>query len=633
MAVWKMSSEKLNLPRWLIFIIDLAICAFSVLLAYMLRFNFDLPEKEIRSLPWVMSYMVGIRGISFLISKTYAGIIRYTSTGDAIRIVLVSGIGTLVFILTDLVSFFLINRVNFIPYSIIIIDFIAATLLLTSFRMLVKITYLEISNPSRNKTNVIIYGAGESGVITKRSIDRDAGTKYKVLAFIDDDPRKIGMKIEDVPIFGQDKLDRLLEINPVEHLIISIQNLKPSRKQEIIEMCLARNVKVLNVPPVARWINGELSFKQIRKINIEDLLERDEIRLDTARISTEIMGRRVMVTGAAGSIGAELVRQIANYNPALIVLIDQAESPLFQLELELNEHFRHVKMEVIICDIGNQFRMRKIFSTFQPQLVFHAAAYKHVPMMESNPVEAVMTNILGTRIVADLAVEFASERFVMISTDKAVNPTSVMGASKRVAEIYTQALNEKNVTRFITTRFGNVLGSNGSVIPIFREQIEKGGPVTITHPDVTRYFMTIPEACQLVLEAGAMGRGGEIFIFDMGTSVKIVDLARKMIRLSRLTLGKDIQIVFTGLRPGEKLYEELLNDSENTLPTHHPQIMVARVSPVHLSEIGKQIGELAAIVGNHDNMQIVSKMKEIVPEYISQNSVYSGLDATPGGNS
>lgn len=622
----KMASAKFNLPRWLIFIIDIGICVFSVVLAYLLRFNFDLPEKEVRALPYVMFYVAGIRAVTFFIAKTYAGIIQYTSTRDALRIIIVSVAGSLFFVLTDIVSFYFVNGVNFIPYSIIIIDFITTTFVLTAFRVLVKITYMEINNPSRNKTYVVIYGAGESGVIAKRSIDRDAGTKYKVLAFIDDDPKKAGMKIEDVSIYGPDKLEKLLLTNHVEHLILSIQNVKPSRKQEIIEMCLAYNVKVLNVPPVRKWINGELSFKQIKKINIEDLLERDEIRLDEKGINAEIMGKSVLVTGAAGSIGSELVRQIARFSPRQIILIDQAESPLYQLELELNEFYRNVKCEVIICDINNSFRMHKIFETFLPQLVFHAAAYKHVPMMENNPVEAVLTNIVGTKIVSDLAVKYKAERFVMISTDKAVNPTSVMGAAKRVAEIYTQALNENHSTRFITTRFGNVLGSNGSVIPIFREQIEKGGPVTITHPEVTRYFMTIPEACQLVLEAGAMGKGGEIFMFDMGKSVKIVDLAKKMIKLSRLTLGRDIQIIYTGLRPGEKLYEELLNDKENTIPTHHPQIMIARVSPMSYAEISEKVEELTDVVEKHNNMEIVRKIKQIIPEYKSKNSVYEQLD-------
>jgi len=618
--------SKLNIPRWLILLIDVCICAFSVVLAYMLRFNFTLPATDAHDLPYVLAYIVAIRFLSFIIAKTHTGIIQYSSTSDALRIVIVTTIGSLFFVVTDLVSYFFISKINFIPYSIIIIDFITTSFILVAFRILVKITYMEINNPSRNKTNVLIYGAGESGLISKRSLDRDAGTKYKVLGFIDDDPKKIGMKIEDIPIYGPDKLEKLLETNAIEHLIISIQNIKASKKQEIIEKCMAYNTKVLSVPPVSRWINGELSFKQIKKINIEDLLERDEIKLDEEKVRLELIDKTVLVTGAAGSIGSEIVRQVARFSPKQIILIDQAESPTYFLELELNEKYPAVNFETIICDINHKVRMRKIMETFVPNIIYHAAAYKHVPLMENNPVEAVFTNVIGTKILADLAVEFKAEKFVMVSTDKAVNPTSIMGATKRIAEIYTQSLNSQGNTRFITTRFGNVLGSNGSVIPLFREQIEKGGPVTITDENVTRFFMTIPEACRLVLEAGTMGNGGEIFIFDMGKSVKILDLAKKMIKLSRLTLGKDIQIKFTGLRPGEKLYEELLNNKENTLPTYHPQIMIAKVAETDFDTISKQVNELDKLLYLHDNMQIVKKMKEIVAEFKSQNSVYKKLD-------
>ena len=621
-----MFSIKLNLPRWLIFCIDIVICVFSVVLAYLLRFNFDLPHQDLITLPKVILYVIGIRAITFMVAKTYTGIIHYTSTDDATRIVIVSIIGTVVFIATDLISYYFINKINFIPYSIIIIDFITTALALVGFRILVKIMYMEINNPSKEKTNVLIYGAGESGVIAKRSLDRDAGTKYKVLGFIDDDPKKSGMKIEDIPIYGADKLDKLLDSNPIEHLIISIQNIKASKKQEIIEKCLAYNTKVLSVPPVSRWINGELSFKQIKKINIEDLLEREEIKLDEKKIRQDILGKTVMVTGAAGSIGSELVRQIAKFSPAKVILIDQAESPLYHLELELMEKYRSVNAEIIVGDVTNKVRMRKIMEAFRPQMVFHAAAYKHVPMMENNPAEAVHTNVEGTKIIADLSVEFAVQKFVMVSTDKAVNPTNVMGASKRIAELYTQSLNQKNITRFITTRFGNVLGSNGSVIPLFREQIEKGGPITITDAEVTRFFMTIPEACQLVLEAGAFGNGGEIFIFDMGKSVKILDLAKKMIKLSRLELGKDIQISYTGLRPGEKLYEELLNDTENTIPTHNPKIMIAKVEMPDHHQVETSVTELIALLSEHDNMRLVKKMKLLVKDFKSQNSIYSTLD-------
>jgi FlaA1/EpsC-like NDP-sugar epimerase len=362
-------------------------------------------------------------------------------------------------------------------------------------------------------------------------------------------------------------------------------------------------------------------------VQIEDLLEREPIKLDEANINAQIKGKTILVTGAAGSIGSEISRQVAKFQPGKLILLDQAESPLYELEIECRENYSDVQSEVVIGDVRNFQRMENVFRTFRPNFVYHAAAYKHVPMMELNPSESILTNVLGTRNTADLAVKYGAEKFVMVSTDKAVNPTNVMGASKRIAEIYTQALNKvSTTTRFVTTRFGNVLGSNGSVIPRFKQQIESGGPVTITDPEITRYFMTIPEACRLVLEAGCMGKGGEIFIFDMGKSVKIIDLARKMIQLSGLEPGKDIEIAVTGLRPGEKLYEELLNNKENTLPTHHPKIMIARVAEYEFEKAAADISELVSLFNGQNNVEIVSKMKAMVPEYVSNNSVFEKLD-------
>ncbi len=394
----------------------------------------------------------------------------------------------------------------------------------------------------------------------------------------------------------------------------------------MVDSCLNYNTKVLNVPPVTDWINGELSFKQIKKIQIEELLERDPISLNIDNIKNQLTNKTILVTGAAGSIGSEIVRQIIQFHPKKIILLDQAESPLYDMEMELKDEFDSFSYEIIIGDIRNVERMENVFKTFSPQLVFHAAAYKHVPMMENNPSESILTNVFGTKNCADLAVKYKVEKFVMISTDKAVNPTNVMGASKRIAEIYTQSLGKTVLTKFITTRFGNVLGSNGSVIPRFRQQIENGGPVTITHADITRFFMTIPEACQLVLEAGTSGNGGEIFIFDMGESVKILDLAKKMIKLSGLTLDKDIKIIYTGLRPGEKLYEELLANEENTLPTHHQQIMIAKVKEYDFEFINTKIQELIDCFDKQDNKLIVKQMKLLVPEFKSNNSIYEELD-------
>lgn len=616
---------KKNTPRWIIFILDIFICVFSIFLAYLLRFNFQIPEIDRRDMPLVIGCIIIVRIITFISGKTYAGIIRYTSSKDAQRIFVVISIGSLFLGLIDMISY-LNNGKIIIPSSIVIIDFIATVFLLVALRTLVKVLYYELKNPRREKTKVIVYGAGEAGVITLRTLDKDAGTKYKVVAFIDDDKKKKGKKIEGVKIYHTDELEDLLKEMEITFIIISTTHIPSSKKQQLVEKCLNYNTRVLNVPPISSWINGQLSFKQIKKIKIEDLLERDEIVLDKQKTYDQLHGKTILVTGAAGSIGSEIVRQVINYNPKKIVLLDQAESAIYDLVNELKEH-NQTSFEEVIADVRNLERMENVFNFFRPQVVYHAAAYKHVPLMEMNPSEAISTNVGGTKIVADLAVKYETDKFVLVSTDKAVNPTSVMGASKRAAEIYTQALGKTSKTKFITTRFGNVLGSNGSVIPLFKKQIEKGGPLTITHPEITRYFMTIPEACQLVLEAGCMGNGGEIFIFDMGESVKIVDLANKMIRLSGLTVGKDIEIAFTGLRPGEKLYEELLNNSENTLPTHNKQIMIAKVQPYELEQIKPQISKLIELFYTQDNVKIVKQLKIIVPEYISNNSIYESLDS------
>lgn len=616
-----------NMPRWVIFFIDMGICLFSLILAYLVRFNFSIPKVEIQAFPLVFGLVLGIRAISFYVSKTYQGIVKYTSSKDSQRIFIVLSIGSAAFVLVNLIFYKFINKTFPIPFSIIIIDYMATTFLMISLRIMFKALYQELTNPNKEKRSVIIFGAGESGIITKRTLDRDAGTKYKVLGFIDDDKKKIGKKLEGVSIFGIDKLDELLNSNDVSNMIISVQNLSPSKKQQIVDICLNHNTKVLNVPPVSNWINGELSFKQIKKVQIEELLERDAIQLDIDIIKNQLSNKTILVTGAAGSIGSEIVRQVIKFNPKKIILLDQAESPLYEMEMELHDKYKQQHYEIVMGDIRNKDRMENVFKTFAPSIVFHAAAYKHVPMMENNPSESIFTNVLGSKNLADLSVQYKVEKFVMVSTDKAVNPTNVMGASKRIAEIYTQSLNKNATTKFITTRFGNVLGSNGSVIPRFRQQIETGGPVTITHPDITRFFMTIPEACQLVLEAGAMGKGGEIFIFDMGESVKIVDLAKKMIKLSGLILDKDISIIYTGLRPGEKLYEELLANEENTIPTHHKQILIAKVKEYDFETISSSINELINLFDQQNNKSIVKKMKDLVPEFKSNNSIYEELDA------
>ena len=618
---------KYNLPRWSILAIDLIICSFSLTLAFFLRFNFkSIPQNELDNFPLIYTVVLSVRLIAFIFSKTYKGVVRYTGAKDATRIFVIVLLSSFLLYIINLFTRQVLLGYYLIPHSVVIIDALVTIFIMISSRLAIKAIYFENRNPEKQKTQVIIYGAGESGIITKRTLDRDAAVRYKVVGFIDDDEKKKGRSLEGVFVYPTSKLGELVKDNDVESVIISIQNLPADKKNNIIDECLLYGVKVLNVPPVAKWINGELSFNQIKSINIEELLEREPIKLDNVLINQQLNNKTILITGAAGSIGAELARQCAKFNPSLLVLLDQAESPLHELELEFNENGVTCKHEVVIGDVRNTDRLRNVFNTFKPNIVFHAAAYKHVPMMENNPSESILTNILGTKTVADLAVEFNVEKFVMISTDKAVNPTNVMGASKRIAEIYTQSLGKTTKTKFITTRFGNVLGSNGSVIPRFKKQIEQGGPITITHPDITRFFMTIPEACQLVLEAGCMGKGGEIFVFDMGQSVKIVDLARKMIKLSGLKEGTDIKIIYTGLRPGEKLFEELLASSENTLPTHHQQILVGKVREYEFADVTQFISELILLFNTQDNKRIVSKMKDIVPEFVSNNSVFQTLD-------
>jgi len=514
---------------------------------------------------------------------------------------------------------------------------------------MVKYFFMYVKNFRMDKRRVIIYGAGEAGIAAKRTLDHDNKVNMFLTAFIDDDERKTGKAIDGIKIYHTREFLRLIKDDKIDDLIIASQNILPDRKNRIVDLCLENEIKVLTLPPVRSWINGQLSSKQLQNIKIEDLLEREPIEIHNEIISEQLRGRRVLVTGAAGSIGSEIVRQVAQFGPQMIILNDQSETPLHELHLELQENNLQNNFHCFIGDVRDRYRMELLFQTFKPHYVYHAAAYKHVPMMEHNPGEAVRTNVMGTKTLADLSVKYGVHKFVMISTDKAVNPTNVMGASKRIAEIYVQSLfnsfkfkeptiytnglshlneDSSNVnTLFITTRFGNVLGSNGSVIPRFKAQIQKGGPITVTHPDITRYFMTIPEACRLVLEAGSMGEGGEIFIFDMGKSVKIIELAKKMIRLSGLVPHQDIAIEFSGLRPGEKLYEELLNDLENTMPTHHEKIMVAQVREYHFQTISKHISELIKLSCEYKDRQVVVKMKEIVPEFKSNNSIYEELDS------
>lgn len=620
---------KSNTPRWVIIILDILLSLFALLFAYIIRFDLKADAELIR-VEWdILSKSIGIyilvKITVFFLFKIHKGLVRHTSTEDLRRIILASFVSSLIFAFFGFVRFKLFDGYFLFPTSVLLIKLLGSAVLLLGSRFAVKLIYMESIKNKDVEDRVLIYGAGISGLITKRTIEKDPLSKKKIIGFIDDNKKLSGNRLEGLTIFNSSKLERLIKDEGVSLVILAIQNPDKGNKKKIVEICLANSIDIQKVPSTNSWINGEFSSKQISKIKIDSLLGRKQISLDEGKIRSELAGQIILVTGAAGSIGSGMVRQIAKYNPSKLILLDQAESPLYDLQNELATEFKNVDFEIIIGDVRSFDRMKNVFTSFKPKYVFHAAAYKHVPLMESNPSEAVLTNVLGTRNLVDLSLENEVHKFVMISTDKAVNPTNVMGASKRIAEIYAQSANAKATTKFVTTRFGNVLGSNGSVIPLFKRQIEQGGPITVTDERVTRFFMTIPEACQLVLEAGTMGDGGEIFVFDMGESVKIIDLAKKMIKLSGLELGKDIQIKITGLRPGEKLYEELLAEEENTLNTHHPQIYKAKVREESPEQIEK-INELITLFGSQDNDDIVVKMKSIVPEFISNNSRYEKLD-------
>ncbi len=622
-----------KMPRQVVFALDVCLCVLTFFAAYALRFNFDLHKfRELAALQ-MLPIVLAIRAATFFYFRTYAGILKYTSLTDLRRLFLALSTGSLLLVAAQLVYNKVFGFQNFIPLSVLLIDYVLSLVALSLLRVWAKIVTYEWSHTNSYRVNVAIFGAGEIGSITLQTLQQDMGTYYRPVSFLDDDPRKQGLLNNGVAIElpAQDLETQLKELN-IDLLVLAVQRLAIARRKALVDACLNAGVQVLVVPPAYKWINGELSFKQIREIRIEDVLGRAAAEIDSPLLHKELQNRTILVTGAAGSIGSELVRQVIQFKPKQLILLDQAESTLYDLELELTELYVKINFEIVLGDICNAARMEAVFQTFQPELVFHCAAYKHVPVMEENPTESLNTNILGTKILADLAVKYQTQKFLLLSTDKAVNPTSVMGASKRLCEIYVQALDHylrdagQNRTRFVTTRFGNVLGSTGSVIPRFRKQIQDGGPVTVTHPDISRFFMSIQEACQLVLEAAAMGQGGEIYIFNMGDSIKIVDLAKKMIKLSGLTLGKDIQLVYTGLRPGEKLEEELFHEHEAVEATTHPKIRLANIPAPDSEKVLQEIQYLIDLIDSQDSTAVIKKMKQLVPEYVSQNSVYRKFD-------
>jgi FlaA1/EpsC-like NDP-sugar epimerase len=615
-------------PKYVIFLLDLGATVTALFIAILIQQNVSLAVTNWSHVLNATFLMLLVNALVFSATKSYTGIVRYTGVQDALRIAIAVGLSSFIILVINTVALG-VSSILSMTTLVIVLYTIFSFLFLISYRVLIKYLFAYAKNYKMQKKSVVIFGAAATGVATQRVLENDGLANIQVIAFIDDDRKKGSKNLNGAPIVSFNEFKEMVAIKPVDELIIATYTLPTKRKNEVVDFCLDHDIKVLSVPAYSKWAEGKFSSRQLQSIKIEDLLERDPIQINNNEIKAQIKGKRILVTGAAGSIGSEIVRQLIPYSPEVIILCDQAETPLHNLELELKENGTRINCISYLADVTNKTRMEKLFEEFEPQYVYHAAAYKHVPMMELCPTEAVRNNVIGVKIIADLSIQHKVERFVMISTDKAVNPTNVMGASKRMAEMYVQALSNQSdlATKFITTRFGNVLGSNGSVIIRFKEQIEKGGPVTVTHPNITRYFMTIPEACQLVLEAGSMGNGGEIFVFDMGKPVAIADLARKMIRLYGLIPNIDVNITYSGLRPGEKLYEELLNDAENTTQTYHEKILIAQVREVSFELVKQNTLELETILSTtNDEMLLVGKMKELVPEYISNNSIYQQLD-------
>jgi FlaA1/EpsC-like NDP-sugar epimerase len=619
--------SKKYASKWMVLVFDLCIVIFTFFLAYLIRFNFKIDFDTFLMLNQV-PYVILAAIISFIIVGSHKGVVRYTGYKDVINIIVGANIlATILIISTFICRKYNLGEFLNISGSIIYIHLLLNILFLIGSKLFIKSLYNNLMQDFKSTTNILIFGAGNSGMITYDAISNDPKNSYEIVGFIDDNDSKVGKKINMLYVYSLDKItSEFINKHEVEEVIISIQNIDSTRLLQITTHLFTLGLKVKIVPPVKQWIDGDLSIGQIKDVKIDDLLGREPITIINPVLVDEYENEIILITGAAGSIGSEIARKITQFKYKRLVLIDVAESALYDLQQEFK--LKNITNFIaIVADVRDNIRMEQLFEVLKPKIIFHAAAYKHVPLMENNPYEAVSVNVLGTKNMANLAVKHSVSKFVLISTDKAVNPTNVMGATKRVAELYVNTLQGKGQTKFITTRFGNVLGSNGSVIPLFKRQIEAGGPLTVTHKDITRFFMTISEACQLVLEAAAMGNGGEIFVFDMGQSIKIYDLAKNMILLSGLRYPEDIDIKITGLRPGEKIYEELLATGENTKPTYHEKIMIAKTKHIEANVINEKIEHLCSILYKTQSIGIVSILKDIVPEYISNNSKFEVLDS------
>ena len=617
------------LPSWTILLFDTILVTLSVLVAFALRYSIGQMGAMGTTILITLALVVVCNWFFFALFHTFSGVLRLSSFVDVMHIFVSLTLGYAVCILVCAISEF-IFLYCICPISVLLIAYVVTFVLMATMRMAIKTIFDQFNEDRGEVLNTFIYGT-QAGINIAKSLRMTSNNRFHISGFIADELHMGGKVLMGCPVFLNDDslMDHLRE-KKVRAVIISPYKAEIIKESDLADKLLDLGINIFMAPEVTDdWDGIKSQAAAIKPVKIEDLLGRDPIHVNMQKISSHLMGKRVLITGAAGSIGSEIMRQVVRFNPFQLILIDQAETPLHDIRMELKNNWSEIEAPTLVADITNRRRMEEIFERYRPEYVFHAAAYKHVPMMEDNVSESIQNNVLGTKILADLSVKFGVDRFVMVSTDKAVNPSNVMGCSKRICEIYVQALSRKiqregtGRTQFITTRFGNVLGSNGSVIPLFNKQIEAGGPVTVTHPDIIRYFMTIPEACQLVLEAGSMGSSGEIYVFDMGRPVKIVDLAQKMIRLSGRT---DIKIEFTGLRHGEKLYEELLNTKENTKPTSHDKIMIATVREYDFEEVSDEIDQLIESSYLFDSMRTVAKMKDIVPEFKSLNSRYSVLD-------
>jgi FlaA1/EpsC-like NDP-sugar epimerase len=623
------------LPRWIIFLIDVSIVFVASVITYVIVSSLTVSFYDSLNMPIRYGLIILVNSVFFLFYRTYSGIIRHSTFIDGVKLLVSTSSSFLALLAINYAWNYLYGQKLYLSTGLFI-SYVISFLLLFLFRIMVKYMFEKYmtADDSKKLMGTLIYGTDANAISVANALRTEVPSRFRIVGFIDKfNQNKTSKRILNLPIINQNKsVHVILRAMKADALIIAEKGMTKEETVALVEECLEYNFKVYTVPLIADWEDEQQISKKVKTFEIEDLLERKPIVLDNQSISAQHTGKTILITGAAGSIGSEITRQVLGFNPARIIMLDQAETPLHNLTLEINEWDKPVKIVSVLADIRNRDALERVFAAYKPDVVYHAAAYKHVPLMEANPAQAVGTNVIGSKNLADLSLEYNVQRFVMVSTDKAVNPSSVMGASKRIAEKYVQSLHYKangenpDSTKFITTRFGNVLGSNGSIVPLFTRQIQEGGPITITHPEIIRYFMTIPEACQLVLEAGTMGNGGEIYIFDMGQPVKIIDLAKKMIRLAGFTPDQDIQIKIIGLRPGEKLYEELLNDTSKTLPTHNEKIMIAVDDCDDFYIVCAAVQALDNLGKGISNEEIVIRMKKIVPEFKSMNSVFETLD-------